>query len=186
MVYRCTVCGYVYDEEKEGKPFSQLTQCPLCKQPPEKFEAGWDNALVLGAQLSPMPLDEHADVPLKTVIGKHAQKPMVPDMPVYISHMSFGALSKETKIALARGSAAAGTGMCPVGGATQDEAVRDRLLIAAAARRVENYLRRSAGELTTFARITGNTDIHGLSIDGLCTVSRDIWEHRHPPRRPDP
>ena len=23
--YRCTVCGYIYDEEKEGKPFSALT-----------------------------------------------------------------------------------------------------------------------------------------------------------------
>ena len=33
-------------------------------------------------------------------------------MPVYISHMSFGALSKETKIAMAKGSAAAGTAMC--------------------------------------------------------------------------
>ena len=55
-------------------------------------------------------LDEHARVSLKTVIGKQARKPMVLDMPVYISHMSFGALSKETKIAMARGSAAAGTG----------------------------------------------------------------------------
>lgn len=38
MVYRCSICGYVYDEEKEGKPFSALTSCPVCKQPPEKFE----------------------------------------------------------------------------------------------------------------------------------------------------
>ena len=72
----------------------------------------WDDVLVLGAQLNPMPLDEHADVSLKTVIGKHAKKPMILDMPVYISHMSFGALSKETKISLAKGSAAAGTAMC--------------------------------------------------------------------------
>ena len=72
----------------------------------------WDDVLVLGAQLNPMPLEEHADVSLKTVIGKHAQKPMTLDMPVYISHMSFGALYKETKIALAKGSAAAGTAMC--------------------------------------------------------------------------
>lgn len=181
MVYKCSICGYEYDEEKEGKPFSELTQCPVCKQPPEKFapvqaepsnsiiassspekepasttaedldlsypketrktdgnyrymkeihemavsgqsaiEAmgtqmkmpGWDDVLVLGAQLNPMPLDEHADVSLKTVIGKRAKKPMELDMPVYISHMSFGALSKETKIALAKGSAAAGTAMC--------------------------------------------------------------------------
>lgn len=465
MVYKCSICGYEYDEEKEGKPFSELTECPLCKQPPDKFEViestketaaapetvsgpvsinaegveldypqetrrtdsdyrymkeihemavtgksaieamgtrmkmpDWDDVLVLGAQLNPMPLDEHAEVSLKTVIGKHAEKPMVLDMPVYISHMSFGALSKETKIALARGSAAAGTamcsgeggilpeekeaaykyifeyvpnlysvtdenlktsdaieikigqgtkpgmgghlpgskvtpeiakvrnkplgedvispskfadihnaddlrnlvselrarsggrpvgikiaagriekdlevcvhakpdfitidgrggatgaspaiirdstsvptiyaldrarryldaagsdidlvitgglrvssdfakalamgadavaiasaamvaaacqqyricgsGMCPVGMATQDETLRERLHIDAAAKRVENYLNCCAGELRTFARITGNADIHGLSVDDLCTVSREISEH---------
>lgn len=169
MVYKCSICGYIYDEEKEGKPFSELTECPLCKQPVDKFEPvaseqapvsdgstptdlsypsetrktdsnyrymkeihemavtgksaieamgtqmnmpNWDDILILGAQLNPMPLDEHADVSLKTVIGKKAEKPMVLDMPVYISHMSFGALSKETKIAMAKGSAAVGTAMC--------------------------------------------------------------------------
>ena len=469
MVYKCSICGYLYDEEKEGKPFSELTACPLCKQPPERFEAvepagepqkttaalpeaekkpasidaegldlsypketrktdsnyrymkeihemavtgksaieamgtqmnmpNWDDILVLGAQLNPMPLDEHEDVSLKTVIGKHAKKPMVLDMPVYISHMSFGALSKETKIAMAKGSAAAGTamcsgeggilpeekaaaykyifeyvpnlysvtdenlktsdaieikigqgtkpgmgghlpgskvtpeiaeirnkplgedvispskfpginsaddlrdlvselrtrsegrpigikiaagrierdlefcvyakpdfitidgrggatgaspaiirdstsvptiyalyrarkyldsinsdielvitgglrvssdfakaiamgadavaiasaamvaaacqqyricgtGMCPVGMATQDKALRERLHIDAAAKRIENYLKCSAEELRTFARITGNKDIHGLSVDALCTISREISEH---------
>ena len=465
MVYKCSICGYVYDEEKEGKPFSELTECPVCKQPPEKFKAqepqkpavsqpepekqpacvnaegldlsypketqktdssyrymkeiqemavtgkpvieamgtqmkmpDWDDVLLLGAQLNPMPLDEHEGVTLKTVIGKHAKKPMVLDMPVYISHMSFGALSKETKIAMARGSAAAGTamcsgeggilpeekqaaykyifeyvpnlysvtdenlktsdaieikigqgtkpgmgghlpgskvtpeiakvrnkplgediispskfsginsaedlkklvgelrnrsegrpvgikiaagrierdlefcvyagpdfitidgrggatgaspaivrdstsiptiyalyrarkyldsvnsdidliitgglrvssdfakaiamgadavavasaamvaaacqqyricgsGMCPVGVATQDEKLRERLHVDAAAKRVENYLKCSAEELKTFARITGNRDIHGLSVDDLCTISEEISEH---------
>lgn len=185
MVFKCSVCGYVYDEEAEGRPFSELTECPMCRQPAEKFEPvlpdgadqaagvteaavdgnapagtisgegvdlhysketrktdsnyrymkeihemavtgrsaieamgtqmkmpGWDDILVLGAQLNPPPLEEHADVSLQTVIGKHAKKPMVLDMPVYISHMSFGALSRETKIALAKGSAMAGTAMC--------------------------------------------------------------------------
>lgn len=465
MVYKCSICGYVYDEEKEGKPFSELTACPVCRKPPEKFQAegtpedtagssgaekkpasinadgmdlsyaqetrktdsdyrymkeihemavtgrsaieamgtqmkmpGWDDVLVLGAQLNPMPLDEHAEVSLKTVIGKHAKKPMELDMPVYISHMSFGALSKEVKIALSKGSAAAGTamcsgeggilpeekeaaykyifeyvpnmysvtdenlktsdaieikigqgtkpgmgghlpgskvtpeiarirnkplgkdvispsrfpginsaddlknlvsdlrlrsdgrpvgikiaagriekdlefcvyagpdfitidgrggatgaspaiirdstsvptiyalyrarkyldavgadidliitgglrvssdfakaiamgadavavasaamvaaacqqyricgsGMCPAGVAAQDEKLRERLHIEAAAKRVENYLKCSAGELRTFARITGNADIHGLSVDDLCTISREISEH---------
>ncbi len=169
MVYKCSVCGYLFDEEKEGKSFSDLTECPLCKQPMDKFEIisseetkdsvpekplnldypketkktdsnyrymkeihkmavtgksaieamgtqmkmpDWDDILILGAQLNPPPLDESADVSLKTVIGKNAKKPMAIDMPVYISHMSFGALSKETKIALAKGSALAGTAMC--------------------------------------------------------------------------
>ena len=73
---------------------------------------GWEDILILGAQLNPMPLDEHAPVETKTVIGKKAKKPMVLEHPVYISHMSFGALSKETKTALAMGSAAVKTAMC--------------------------------------------------------------------------
>ena len=35
--YKCTVCGYIYDEDVEGKPFNQLECCPLCKQPLDKF-----------------------------------------------------------------------------------------------------------------------------------------------------
>ena len=70
-----------------------------------------------------------------------------------------------------------GTGMCPVGVATQDETLRERLHIDAAAKRVENYLKCSAEELRTFARITGNTDIHGLSVEDLCTVSDEIADH---------
>lgn len=469
MIYKCSVCGYEYDEEKEGKPFSELTECPICKQPPEKFKAlepenpvsvcsapenegacaetgdsdlsypketrktdsdyrymkeihemavtgksaieamgtrmkmpNWDDVLILGAQLNPMPLNEHDEVSLQTVIGKHAKKPMTLSMPVYISHMSFGALSREVKIAMAKGSAAVGTamcsgeggvlpeekaaaykyifeyvpnlysvteenlktsdaieikigqgtkpgmgghlpgskvtpeiakirnkplgedvispskfprinsaddlkgvvadlrmlsdgrpigikiaagriekdlefcvyaepdfitidgrggatgaspaiirdstsvptlyalyrarkyldsvgsdidlvitgglrvssdfakaiamgadamavasaamvaaacqqyricgsGMCPVGVATQDEKLRERLHIDTAAKRVENYLRCSAEELKTFARITGNKDIHGLSVDDLCTISREISEHTNIP-----
>lgn len=469
MIYKCSVCGYEYDEEKEGKPFSELTECPICKQPPEKFRAfepekpvsacsapenegacaetgdsdlsypketrktdsdyrymkeihemavtgksaieamgtrmkmpNWDDVLILGAQLNPMPLNEHDEVSLQTVIGKHAKKPMTLSMPVYISHLSFGALSREVKIAMAKGSAAVGTamcsgeggvlpeekaaaykyifeyvpnlysvteenlktsdaieikigqgtkpgmgghlpgnkvtpeiakirnkplgedvispskfprinsaddlkgvvadlrmlsdgrpigikiaagriekdlefcvyaepdfitidgrggatgaspaiirdstsvptlyalyrarkyldsvgsdidlvitgglrvssdfakaiamgadavavasaamvaaacqqyricgsGMCPVGVATQDEKLRERLHIDAAAKRVENYLRCSAEELKTFARITGNKDIHGLSVDDLCTISREISEHTNIP-----
>ena len=148
--YKCSVCGYIYDEEKEGKPFSELAECPVCKQPVSEFQKveddnpvvrnyrymkeiqqmaatgepiieamgtgmpmpGWDDILILGAQLNPAPLDEHADVDITTVIGKHAKKPMVLAGPVYISHMSFGALSKEAKVALAKGSAMAKTAMC--------------------------------------------------------------------------
>jgi len=73
---------------------------------------GWDDILLLGAQLNPPPLEDDAPVETRTVIGKHAKKPMVLDSPVYISHMSFGALSKETKVALAKGSALAKTAMC--------------------------------------------------------------------------
>lgn len=72
----------------------------------------WDDILLLGAQLNPPPLEEDAPVSTMTVIGKHAKKPMILDHAVYISHMSFGALSKEIKVALAMGSAMAKTAMC--------------------------------------------------------------------------
>ncbi|MEA5051180.1 MAG: rubredoxin [Oscillospiraceae bacterium] len=40
-VWVCRICGYVYDEAKEGVPFEQLPAdwtCPLCKHPKSDFE----------------------------------------------------------------------------------------------------------------------------------------------------
>lgn len=171
--FKCNICNFVYDESKEQAPFSELTACPVCKQPVRVFQAeveetevvqeipaqengenplaypaefyrrddscrymeeihqmavsgksiieamgtkmsmpNWDDILLLGAQLNPPPLDEHADVNIQTVIGKKAKKPMVIEGPVYISHMSFGALSREAKVALSQGAAMAKTAMC--------------------------------------------------------------------------
>ena len=73
---------------------------------------GWDDILILGAQLNPPPLDDDAPVDVSVVLGKNAKRPLVLKHPVYVSHMSFGALSKEVKIALARGSAMAEAAMC--------------------------------------------------------------------------
>ena len=180
MKYKCQICGYIYDEEKEGSPISMLEKCPLCQQPASNFKPleeetcssdtalseknetelstqpkpapgydpelvrhdpsarymeeihemavngeslhaamgtllplpKWEDILLLGAQLNPAPLDDNAAVSTKTVIGKKAKKPMILDTPVYVSHMSFGALSKEAKTALSKGSAMAGTAMC--------------------------------------------------------------------------
>jgi Glutamate synthase domain 2 len=72
----------------------------------------WDDILLLGAQLNPPPLNDQDPVTTMTVIGKNAKRPMVLDSPVYISHMSFGALSREIKVALSKGSAMAKTAMC--------------------------------------------------------------------------
>ena len=168
--YKCSVCGFVYDEEAQGAPLDTLKECPVCHQPMKAFELyeeqpqkaarepqepakldypeayartdasirymeeihrmavtgksisaamgtkmampSWDDILFLGAQLNPMPLDEAAPVETRTVIGKHARKPMILENPVYVSHMSFGALSKEAKVALAKGTAMAGSAMC--------------------------------------------------------------------------
>lgn len=191
--YKCSVCGFIFDEEKEGKAFYELEYCPICQQPVSKLERiteaepiqknpeeektadnkgkgeskqevdlnsaddtikqlsydsqfirhdkscrymeeihemavsgksihgamgtqmpmpNWDDILMLGAQLNPPPLNEGEYVETTTVIGKNAKRPMILSGPVYISHMSFGALSKEIKVALAKGSAMAKTAMC--------------------------------------------------------------------------
>lgn len=66
----------------------------------------WNDILIQGAQLSRTPLNHDDPVDTTTTIGPHAAQPMTLATPIYISHMSFGALSKEAKIALARGSSA--------------------------------------------------------------------------------
>ena len=41
MKYKCTICGHIYDEDKEGVKFADLPadwKCPICKQPKSKFE----------------------------------------------------------------------------------------------------------------------------------------------------
>lgn len=69
----------------------------------------WDLISFSGAQLSKLPVNEDEPVVLKTIIGKNAKHPMEIAFPAYVTHMSFGALSKEAKISLAKGSAKAKT-----------------------------------------------------------------------------
>lgn len=195
-IYKCSICGYEFDEEKENKSFKELEKCPVCKHPASVFKKisdgsdgdkkeslnelsdgsngdkkeaafsssqleypketarfdssiphmadihemavngnsiinamateipmpSWDEILIIANQLNPFPLDEHAEVKTRTIIGKNARKPMVLESPIYISHMSFGALSYESKIALAKGSAMAKTAMSSgEGGILADE-----------------------------------------------------------------
>ena len=63
----------------------------------------WQDILIQGAQLARIPLNHSEPVATETVIGPGAVRPLVIATPIYISHMSFGALSKEAKTALARG-----------------------------------------------------------------------------------
>ncbi len=72
----------------------------------------WDEILFKGAQLARIPLNHQDPVNTRTVIGPRALTPLVIETPIYISHMSFGALSKPAKTALARGSAALNTLIC--------------------------------------------------------------------------
>lgn len=174
-VYRCDVCDYLYDEDKEGTAWQDLPDdwvCPVCGASKAYFkpvgettadasaaedaapsggssidefrrtsdeledwmtdihtmaETGesliepmrtkmsvisWDDVLIKGAQLARIPLNTDQSVKTTTVIGPNAKQPMVIETPIYVSHMSLGALSKEVKTAMAKGSAAVKTAMC--------------------------------------------------------------------------
>ena len=160
MIYKCTICGHIHNEESTGIVLKNFDKCPICGQSISNFVKvensessenqqdsdlsynkehaksdkdirhmdaihqmaitgesitsamytdlpmpNWDDILILGNQLNPQPLEADIEVNTQTVIGKTADKPLIIETPIYITHMSFGALSKETKIALAKGSA---------------------------------------------------------------------------------
>ncbi|MFC2161202.1 glutamate synthase-related protein [Acidobacteriota bacterium] len=84
----------------------------------------WDEILIKGAQLATTPLNDHDPVSTRTVIGPKAKVPLVLETPIYITHMSFGALSREVKISLALGSAAVKTAMCSGEGGLVEESLR--------------------------------------------------------------
>ncbi|WP_290368506.1 FMN-binding glutamate synthase family protein [Sinobacterium norvegicum] len=58
------------------------------------------------------PLQEDVAVSTELVIGPQAKKPLRLSIPLFVSDMSFGALSEEAKIALSKGAELAGTGIC--------------------------------------------------------------------------
>ena len=68
-------------------------------------------------------------------------------------------------------------GNCPMGVATQDDNLRKRLKIDAASKRLENFLNVTNSELRTFARITGNKNVHDMSVYDLCTTNSEISEN---------
>ncbi len=72
----------------------------------------WENIQFVTAQFATRPLLDDDAVGTKLVIGPNAKKPLELDIPLFVSDMSFGALSEEAKIALALGAEMAGTGIC--------------------------------------------------------------------------
>jgi glutamate synthase domain-containing protein 2/CDGSH-type Zn-finger protein len=82
----------------------------------------WDDIQLLAAQMATKPLMDDAEVGTELVIGPNAKKPLRLEIPLFVSDMSFGALSEEAKVALARGAEGAGTGICSgEGGMLPDE-----------------------------------------------------------------
>jgi glutamate synthase domain-containing protein 2 len=72
----------------------------------------WDDLLFVTAQLARLPLLDDEAVDTGVTIGPRAEKPLELQLPLFVSDMSFGALSEEAKVALARGAELAGTGIC--------------------------------------------------------------------------
>jgi glutamate synthase domain-containing protein 2/nitrite reductase/ring-hydroxylating ferredoxin subunit len=82
----------------------------------------FDSIYFLPGQLAVLPLLDDEPVTTETVIGNNAAKPLKLKAPIYVSHMSFGALSIEAKRALARGTRLFGTVICSgEGGMHPDE-----------------------------------------------------------------
>ena len=169
MIYKCTICGHIHNEESTGILLKNLDKCPIWGQVISNFVKlensqssekqilrdsdlsydknfaksdknirqmdnihqmaitgnsiissmytefdmlNWDDILILGCQLNPQPLESDVEVNTQTVIGKTAKKPLIIETPIYITHMSFGALSRETKIALSKASSRVKTAQC--------------------------------------------------------------------------
>jgi len=72
----------------------------------------WDDIQIMVAQLARKPLMEDIEVGTELIIGPEAKKPLQLSMPMFVSDMSFGALSEEAKTAMAMGAELAGTGIC--------------------------------------------------------------------------
>src|SRR5437868_11115989 len=83
----------------------------------------WDDLTFLTGTLTRFGIEGYREkCETTTVIGPRAKRPLVLDIPIYITGMSFGALSYEAKIALARGATMAGTATCSgEGGMLPDE-----------------------------------------------------------------
>lgn len=89
---------------------------------PRQELPSWDDLQILTAQLATRPLLDDEPVETELVIGPNAAKPMRLKIPLFVSDMSFGALSAEAKVALAKGAELAGTGICSgEGGMLPDE-----------------------------------------------------------------
>jgi glutamate synthase domain-containing protein 2 len=82
----------------------------------------WDDLQVVTAQLATPPLLDDDAVGTNLVIGPSAKRPLHLKIPVFVSDMSFGALSQEAKTALAMGAERAGTAIASgEGGALPEE-----------------------------------------------------------------
>jgi glutamate synthase domain-containing protein 2/rubredoxin len=77
----------------------------------KKPVVSWDEILIKGAQIARIPLNKDVPVNTRTIIGPGARQPLVIESPIFVTHMSFGALSREVITAIAQGTAGMQTAM---------------------------------------------------------------------------
>jgi len=92
----------------------------------------FDDLVFIPKQLNGRPIDYFKEeIISETIIGKNSQKPLKLKIPIMIGAMSFGALSKEAKTALAKASSIAGTSEnTGEGGMLPEERQYSNILIA--------------------------------------------------------
>ena len=88
----------------------------------------WDDIQFVTAQLARTPQLDDVSIATTTVIGPNAARPLELAIPLFVSDMSFGALSEEAKVALSKGANGAGTGICSGEGGMlpEEQAANDR------------------------------------------------------------
>lgn len=70
----------------------------------------FEDLVFIPAQIAKRPVDYYSEeIKTKTILGQLSKRPIEIEFPIVIGAMSFGALSKEAKIALAKASSLAGT-----------------------------------------------------------------------------
>lgn len=92
----------------------------------------FDDLVFIPAQLHTRPIDYFKEkISSETIIGKKSKKPLRLKTPILIGAMSFGAISKEAKIALAKASSIVGTATnTGEGGMLPEERKSAKILIA--------------------------------------------------------
>ncbi len=107
---------------------------PLCSGGRSKRlgKISFNDLIFMPAQLAARPVDYHReDISSRTVIGKTSRKPLKLETPILIGAMSFGALSRESKIAVAKASTLSGSATnTGEGGMLPEERKHSRILIA--------------------------------------------------------
>lgn len=89
--------------------YSQIGKHAVAGMGAQRKVPGLENLVFLPGQLFRPPLLEHDEVDVSVVLGKKARKPVKLDVPIMIGAMSFGALSKGAKIALAKATTISGS-----------------------------------------------------------------------------